>query len=717
MVPLSYYSSRLIEKVLLSLQSCIIAVHCVNKCYNILSSRGFAVVRGVVFAVIMAVCGFAAQAQQGIVKVDVPDTVCYGDTVEVTFGFDESYSVMFQYEEVTLGQDDKIFLPDGEPCGDMGCAYISSVTFDQFPDTATVFSVQAIRYLRINIEHSYIADLYINLECPNGQSANVLRFGGTANSQCNAEIPDSGRVWLQGENISLGSYFGQPIYFQGTHSGCDSTLPINAAGVGWNYCWSSNTVSNYRYASGDGILYRMGHSHDDRTVDSSDVENYSNFYHPDQSFSSLVGCPLNGSWSVKVIDGYMRDNGYIFSWSLSLDANLVAFTPCPVDSFAIFGDGATRVGDFAYRLAMPAAFDHDTTLDYTFRTYDICGGIYDTNVSITFLAPKHTWEEMSVVENDLPVTFNEMEFNDTVTDFVFPAYEGVYGCDSLVHFTLNVWRNYNETFDTVVCSYDLPIMWHDTLLYRSENITCHNQTSHGADSITTLVLTVIPADTVETYASLCKGVTYTWIDGVTYDDDSIQPVVVFHTDGLCDSIVRLNISYNRDSYKAFVRASPNPVTDVNTEVTLTDVSSSTSRKWFLEDRVDTARSCRFSFVYPRDSMEVLFTGRDFYGCTDTATVVVYSNVYVYWIPNAFTPDESTNNRFSVFSRHIKSGTVHIFDRKGLHITDFDALTGEWDGTKNGRPCPQGAYVWKLTYTTDFTPEVQQNDIGTVTILR
>ena len=61
--------------------------------------------------------------------------------------------------------------------------------------------------------------------------------------------------------------------------------------------------------------------------------------------------------------------------------------------------------------------------------------------------------------------------------------------------------------------------------------------------------------------------------------------------------------------------------------------------------------------------------------------------------------------------------MHIFDRKGLHITDFDALTGEWDGTKNGRPCPQGAYVWKLTYTTDFTPEVQQNDIGTVTILR
>lgn len=669
-----------------------------------------------IFVVLFLVCGFASRAQQGIVKVDVPDTVCYGDTVYVTFGFDESYSVMFQYEEITLGQNDKIFLPDGQPCGDMGCAYVSSVTFDQFPDTATVFSVQAIRYLRINWEHSYIADLYVSLECPNGQKATVLRFGGNLNSQCHSEIPETETVWLSGENLSLASFFGQPLDMEDLYSGCDSTNPFNAAGTGWNYCWSSNTVSNYHYASGDGILYRFGHSHNN-TVDSSDVENYHNFYHPDQSFSSLVGCPLNGTWSVKVIDGYERDNGYIFSWSLSLDANLVAFTPCPVDSFAIFGDGAIRVDEYAYNLVMPASIDHDTTLDFIFRTYDICGGIYDTNVSITFLAEKHNWVEQSVVENDLPVTFNEVVFDDTVTNYVFPTYEGVYGCDSVVHFSLNVWRNYNAEFDTVVCSYDLPVFWHDTLLDRQVVITFNDVTTHGADSITTLVLTVIPADTVETYASLCKGVTYTWIDGVTYDDDSIQPVVVFHTDGLCDSIVRLNISYNRDSYKAFVRASPNPVTDVNTEVTLTDVSSSTSRKWFLEDRVDTARSCRFSFVYPRDSMEVLFTGRDFYGCTDTATVVVYSNVYVYWIPNAFTPDESTNNRFSVFSRHIKSGTVHIFDRKGLHIIDFDALTGEWDGTKNGRPCPQGAYVWKLTYTTDFTPEVQQNDIGTVTILR
>lgn len=147
------------------------------------------------------------------------------------------------------------------------------------------------------------------------------------------------------------------------------------------------------------------------------------------------------------------------------------------------------------------------------------------------------------------------------------------------------------------------------------------------------------------------------------------------------------------------------------------ISKSSSRQWFLEDRIDTARVCSFAFAYPKDSVEVLFTGRDISGCKDTTTLMIYSNIYVYWIPNVFTPDESTNRLFSVFSRHILSGTVYIYNRSGAYITDFDVLTGSWDGTKNGIPCPQGTYVWKIDYTTDFTPEVLQSAVGTVTILR
>ncbi len=688
--------------------------------FKILCNSCYGYVRGVLLAVLLAVCGYASQAQQGIVRLSVPDTVCDYDTIVVTFGFDTSYSVMFRYDDATLGQDDRIFLPDGTPCGNNGCSYVSSVVFTEFADMARVLAVDAIRFLRINMEHSYAADLYITLQCPTGQTATIMRFGGTLNSECYDEIPLNERWWLSNPdgsgNVHGGTFFGEAEDHTDTLHLCDSTQAENSAGTGWNYCWSNNGISNYQYASGDGVIYRSGHAHNG-ILDSSDVEAHTNFYHPDQSFSSLLNCPLNGTWSVKVVDGFKKDNGYIFGWSLSLDANMSGYTPCPVDSFAIIGPGVIRVNDYTYYLVTPSNTGRDTTVEYIFRTFDICGETYDTSAFITFLAAQHSYEEQTVVENQLPVVFNGEEFYDSVTNRIFPFHMVGLSCDSIVHYTLNVWHNVYERYDTVVCSSDLPIDWHGTSFTEADSIVSQYLTVHGADSVITLLFNVVNNDTNEVNVSICKGVPYTWIDGITYHDDSESPVVNINTGGLCDSILRLNIDLNRNSYKAVVRATPNPVTDVNTEVTLVDVSNSTSRKWYLEDRVDTARSCRFSFTYPRDSMEVLFTGRDFYGCIDSATVVVYSNVYVYWVPNAFTPDESTNNRFSVFSRHILSGTVHIYDRKGLHITDFDVHTGDWDGTKNGTPCPQGTYVWKLSYTTDFAPEVLQNDIGTVTILR
>ncbi|MBO7490372.1 MAG: gliding motility-associated C-terminal domain-containing protein [Bacteroidales bacterium] len=662
---------------------------------------------------------FNAEAQQGIASFYVPDTVCDYDTIVVTFGFDPTCNVMFRYDDATLGHDDTIFLPDGIPCGDMGCSYVSSVVFTEFEDTAKLRSVETIRFLRINIEHSYAADLYISLQCPTGQSSTIMRFGGTLNSDCYEEIPIDERWWLPEPlhgNINWGSFFGEALDDADPANLCDSSSPRNRPGTGWNYCWSNNSISNYSYASGDGLIYRAGHAHNG-IIDSSNVAEHTNFYHPDQSFSSLLNCPLNGTWSVKVVDGYSQDNGYIFGWALSLDANMSGYTPCPVDSFAIIGPGAIRVDENTYYLVTPAGFDQDTTVEFIFRTFDICGEVYDTSAFITFRATQHSNHEQTVVENQLPVVFNGEEFYDSVTNYIIPLTIDGLGCDSLVHYTLNVWYNVHQRYDTTVCSSDLPIVWRGAQFSTADSIVFQYQTVHGADSIITLLLKAVPNDTNEVNVSVCKGVPYTWIDGITYYDDSERPVVNINTGDLCDSIIRLNITMNNDSYKALVMATPNPVPDVNEMVTLRDLSKSSSRQWFLEDRIDTARVCSFAFAYPKDSVEVLFTGRDISGCKDTTTLMIYSNIYVYWIPNVFTPDESTNRLFSVFSRHILSGTVYIYNRSGAYITDFDVLTGSWDGTKNGIPCPQGTYVWKLDYTTDFTPEVLQSAVGTVTILR
>lgn len=88
-----------------------------------------------------------------------------------------------------------------------------------------------------------------------------------------------------------------------------------------------------------------------------------------------------------------------------------------------------------------------------------------------------------------------------------------------------------------------------------------------------------------------------------------------------------------------------------------------------------------------------------------------------WVPNAFTPGENINNRFSIFCNDIITAEVSIFNRWGLHITTFDGLADSWDGTYKGTPCPQGAYVYLITYTTVSQPSQPQRVKGTVLLLR
>ncbi|WP_397362102.1 T9SS type B sorting domain-containing protein [Olleya sp. R77988] len=57
-------------------------------------------------------------------------------------------------------------------------------------------------------------------------------------------------------------------------------------------------------------------------------------YLPFQDFTSLLGSPLNGDWTIQVVDNLNIDNGYIFSWSIEFDPNLqppeLSFTPVTV---------------------------------------------------------------------------------------------------------------------------------------------------------------------------------------------------------------------------------------------------------------------------------------------------------------------------------------------------------------------------------------------------
>lgn len=101
--------------------------------------------------------------------------------------------------------------------------------------------------------------------------------------------------------------------------------------------------------------------------------------------------------------------------------------------------------------------------------------------------------------------------------------------------------------------------------------------------------------------------------------------------------------------------------------------------------------------------------------SDTAHVEVLRADILF--PNVFTPELGENNRFRAYTAEVGGFELWIYDRGGdlvFHSTDVDE---GWDGTHEGRPCRQGAYVYKCRYRDGVTPGGWQVVVGTVTLLR
>ncbi len=94
---------------------------------------------------------------------------------------------------------------------------------------------------------------------------------------------------------------------------------------------------------------------------------------------------------------------------------------------------------------------------------------------------------------------------------------------------------------------------------------------------------------------------------------------------------------------------------------------------------------------------------------------------ILWIPNAFTPS-STDGSNTIFKPRLsKPGEsvtdfkMAIFNRRGMQVFHTNQLEQGWNGTYNGRPMPQGAYVYIIYYTDKDHLRHQRK--GTVTLIR
>ena len=79
--------------------------------------------------------------------------------------------------------------------------------------------------------------------------------------------------------------------------------------------------------------------------------------------------------------------------------------------------------------------------------------VYDTT---------HSHITQQIGAQELPHPFNGVWFHQAVTDTII-ILENQFGCDSLLHYTLQIFDNTSDTLDTTVCREALPLTWHNHL--------------------------------------------------------------------------------------------------------------------------------------------------------------------------------------------------------------------------------------------------------------
>ena len=172
-----------------------------------------------------------------------------------------------------------LYLPDGS-----GVTYNTDITLECFGEGQTLTDVNDIVSIDINMEHSYTGDLDMFITAPNGVQVQLFAQAG-------------GATWLG----------------EATDGDATATNP----GIGYDYGWSMNPTYNGTMAEG-----MINNTSPDPAGGFSNILN-SDIYLPLESLNALLGTPLNGVWTITIVDNLGIDNGWIFSWGVTINAEVI----------------------------------------------------------------------------------------------------------------------------------------------------------------------------------------------------------------------------------------------------------------------------------------------------------------------------------------------------------------------------------------------------------
>ncbi|MBX2978573.1 MAG: proprotein convertase P-domain-containing protein [Flavobacteriales bacterium] len=200
----------------------------------------------------------------------VPANACAGLEVDLMGqAFAEPWSTSLNH---CAGLDPPGYLSDN-----LGIPNLFHIPISTGTPGTLVDSPAAIPSICVDMEHSFMGDLLISVTCPNGQSVVMHAQGG---------------------------------------GGTDLGIPGPGAAIGScaYYCWSASATNGTWASSNSG----------GSSLPPGDYQSV-------EPMSQLIGCPINGLWTLNILDLWAADDGYLCNWCLeglpAMDSSIFALGP------------------------------------------------------------------------------------------------------------------------------------------------------------------------------------------------------------------------------------------------------------------------------------------------------------------------------------------------------------------------------------------------------
>ncbi|PCI92946.1 MAG: hypothetical protein COB15_17105, partial [Flavobacteriales bacterium] len=256
-----------------------------------------------------------------------PDPICLGETSVLTgIVIPQTY-----FQTCIPAISSPLALPDGS-----GVSYSTCINLDCYAPGQTLNNINDFLGICVDLEHSYMGDLQIEITCPTGQNVIMVDY------------PNGGGT----------TFLGVPV---------DNDATPAIQGTPFNYCWTPTAGTGTWGANAGGTLPAGN-------------------YDPDNSFNGLLGCELNGQWCITITDNLNSDNGFIFGWGVNLDPTLAppanSFTPVVV-SEAWLADPSI-VGTTGNQITVQPTSTGNHC--YTYEMTDDFNCTYDTTICLTVIS-------------------------------------------------------------------------------------------------------------------------------------------------------------------------------------------------------------------------------------------------------------------------------------------------------------------------------------------